>query len=95
MYTRLGAGKGRQVLGANFPGGSARNEIKRRVDAYNERGDMKHGTVSNVVDEIAEELIRMYTESVMQRLGSTEKWDQKAVPKEEERHNRAEAVTNI
>ncbi|HEY1096687.1 MAG TPA: type IV secretion protein IcmB, partial [Alphaproteobacteria bacterium] len=94
MYVRLGANRGRQVLAANFPGGSARNEIKRRVDAYNERGDNKHGTVSSVVDEIAEELINIYTSTVMARMGTVETLDQAKIPeKREERQNRTEAVT--
>jgi intracellular multiplication protein IcmB len=94
MYTRLGANRGRQVLAANFPGGSARNEIKRRVDAFNERGDTTRGTVSHVVDEIAEELIRFYTETIVARLGNTDAWEKKETAKEHERQNRAEAVNH-
>jgi intracellular multiplication protein IcmB len=94
MYMRLGAGRARQVLAANFPGGSARNEIKRRVDAYNERGDTRRGTVPAVVDEIAEEMIRVYTETVMERIGKVEPFEMaREEPDIEERENRTEVVT--
>ena len=95
MYTRLGAGRGRQVLAANFPSGSARNEIKRRVDAYNESGDTRRGTVASVVDEIAEELIRIYTQTIIDRMGADDLENSKAADKEEARENRAEAVTTL
>lgn len=92
MYTRLGANRGRQVLAANFPGGSARNEIKRRVDAYNEAGDTKRGTVMHVVDEISNEMVRLYSDNVMARIGVDNLDQAKTVEPEEQRQNRAEAV---
>ncbi len=94
MYTRLGASRGRQVLAANFPGGSARNEIKRRVDVYNEAGDNKRGTVSNVVEEIAGELVRIYSDNIMSRIGVDQLEAEKPIDREEDRESRVEAVVN-
>ena len=68
LYTRLGASHGRQVLAANFPGGSARNEIKRRVDSYADAGDVKRAMASVVIEEIADELVKMYTELSMNKM---------------------------
>ena len=59
LYSRMGASRARQVLAANFPGGSARPEIKRRVIALSEEGDEggKAAAVSAVIDGIVEELV--------------------------------------
>jgi intracellular multiplication protein IcmB len=58
LYTRLGAGMARQMLAANFPGGSARTEIKRRVMMRSEKSaDGKSALTSAVIDEIVEELV--------------------------------------
>jgi intracellular multiplication protein IcmB len=57
LYTRLGAGRARQVLAATFPGGSARNEIKRRILMRAQAGEAKAAAVSAVVEEIVEELV--------------------------------------
>ncbi|MCB9964140.1 MAG: type IV secretion protein IcmB [Rhodospirillales bacterium] len=61
LYNTLGAGAARQLLAANFPGGSARSEIKRRVLMRAEKargGDMdKSGAQSEVINEIVNELI--------------------------------------
>jgi intracellular multiplication protein IcmB len=60
LYSILGASMARQVLAANFPGGSARTEIKRRIlmrAEKNRGGDMdKSATQSEVIKEIVEEL---------------------------------------
>ncbi|MDB5477771.1 MAG: IcmB (DotO) protein [Alphaproteobacteria bacterium] len=65
LYTRIGANNARQILAASFPGGSARNEIKRRVDAYADQGDVKKAMASQVTDEIAEELVEKFTRFTM------------------------------
>ena len=57
LYERLGAGKARITLAANYPGGSARNDIRRRVLANSEEGDTRSAAISAVIDEIVEELI--------------------------------------
>lgn len=60
LYTKIGAGRARQMLAANFPGGSARSEIKRRVLSYaEETEDGKEASVSGVIDEIVDELCLM------------------------------------
>ncbi len=58
LYDRLGAGRARQMLAAAFPGGSARNDIKRRVLMKSEKeGDSKSALVSAVIEEIVEDLV--------------------------------------
>lgn len=57
LYNKLGAARARQMLAANFPGGSARGEIKRRVMMLAEKGEVRSAAVSQVVEEIVNELI--------------------------------------
>lgn len=57
LYSRLGARRGRQLLASNFPGGSARSEIKRRVFTRAETGENQTVAVSAVIEEIVEELV--------------------------------------
>lgn len=57
LYNKLGASRARQMLAANFPGGSARGEIKRRVLMLAEKGEVRSAAVSQVVEEIVNELI--------------------------------------
>jgi intracellular multiplication protein IcmB len=59
LYTRLGAPQARRLLAANFPGGSARNEIKRRIAFYSEKGDADHASVNAVTEMIIEELVEL------------------------------------
>ena len=57
LYRRIGAGRARKMLAANFPGGSARAEIKRRVLIRSEQGGASRSAAVNiVVEEIVEEL---------------------------------------
>jgi len=57
LYSRLGAAQARRVLAANFPGGSARSEIRRRVTmAMDKGGDSEQATIGAIVDQIVEEL---------------------------------------
>jgi intracellular multiplication protein IcmB len=59
LYNRLGAGRARQLLASNFPGGSARTEIKRRVMMKSESDtDSKAALTSGVIEEIVEELVK-------------------------------------
>ena len=46
LYAKLGAGRARQMLALNFPGGSARTEIKRRVMMLAEKGEIRSAAVS-------------------------------------------------
>lgn len=58
LYVRLGAGRARHMLAAAFPGGSARNEIKRRVMMKSEKeGESKTALTSAVIEEIVEDLV--------------------------------------
>lgn len=57
LYTRLGASHARRLLAANFPGGSARGEIKRRVTAFSDKGDVEKASIGAVIDMIVEELV--------------------------------------
>ena len=57
LYDRLGAHRARQMLAANFPGGSARGEIKRRIMMLAESGDTRSAAIGAVIDTIVEELV--------------------------------------
>jgi intracellular multiplication protein IcmB len=57
LYARLGASSARRLLAANFPGGSARTEIRRRVGIWSEKGDVEKANVGAVIDEIVDEMI--------------------------------------
>ncbi len=58
LYARLGASQARKLLAANFPGGSARSEIRRRVVSLSEKGgDTDKSTVAAVIEKIIEELV--------------------------------------
>lgn len=64
LYSRLGARRGRQLLASNFPGGSARSEIKRRVFTRAEAGETQTVAVSAVIEEIVEELVAQSSQNV-------------------------------
>ena len=57
LYVILGAPAARQILAQFFPGGSARQEIKRRVVLLIERGEMEMGATGTVINELVEELV--------------------------------------
>ncbi|MCI5060374.1 MAG: type IV secretion protein IcmB [Alphaproteobacteria bacterium] len=57
LYERLGAHRGRQMLAANFPGGSARGEIRRRIMALSEEGRTRSAALSAVIESIVDELV--------------------------------------
>jgi intracellular multiplication protein IcmB len=57
LYAKLGAGRARQMLASTFPGGSARNEIRRRVLAKSEGGETRGAMISAVIEEIVGEII--------------------------------------
>jgi intracellular multiplication protein IcmB len=59
LYNKLGAGRARQMLAAMFPGGSARNEIKRRVLMRAAAGEARGAAVSAVVEEIVDEMVAL------------------------------------
>lgn len=57
LYDQLGAHRARQMLAANFPGGSARGEIKRRIMASTNNGERRSEALSAVINEIVGELV--------------------------------------
>ncbi len=57
VYLKLGASRGRQMLAASFPGGSARNEIRRRVLSKSEGGESRSAMISEVINEIVQEIV--------------------------------------
>jgi intracellular multiplication protein IcmB len=57
LYARLGAAQARRLLAANFPGGSARTEIRRRINELADAGKTEEASVGNVIDTIANEMI--------------------------------------
>lgn len=57
LYERLGAGLARRMLAAAFPGGSARNEIKRRVAMKADGGEADKASTFAVIEEIVEEMV--------------------------------------
>lgn len=57
LYARLGAQRARQVLAMNFPGGSARQEIRRRVALATEKGEVEGAATGLVIEEIVSELV--------------------------------------
>ena len=57
LYTSLGAPAARQILAKYFPGGSARQEVRRRVVLRTEKGEIESGATSVVLQELSKELI--------------------------------------
>lgn len=57
LYSVIGAARARQMLAMKFPGGSARNEIRRRVLSNSESGDNRQSMISGVIENIVEELV--------------------------------------
>lgn len=66
LYARLGASQARRLLAANFPGGSARSEIRRRVIMLSDKGDAEQSTTGAIIDHIVDEL----SESAKARLNA-------------------------
>ncbi len=57
VYLKLGASRGRQILAASYPGGSARSEIRRRVLVRSESGESRQAMVSAIIEEIVNEIV--------------------------------------
>jgi len=56
LYVRIGAARARQVLARAYPGGSARDDIRRRVLARSEEKGARHALIGEAIAEIVEEL---------------------------------------
>ncbi|HAJ90018.1 MAG TPA: type IV secretion protein IcmB [Rhodospirillaceae bacterium] len=65
LYAKFGAGRARQMLAVSFPGGSARNELKRRVLLKSDSGDSKAAALSAIIDELVDELIDTYNKQAL------------------------------
>ena len=63
LYSMLGAARARQMLAMKFPGGSARNEIRRRVLSDSKEGDSRQAMIGAVIEKIVNELIEESKES--------------------------------
>ncbi len=57
LYLLLGAARARQMLASKFPGGSARNEIRRRVLSNSDSGDSKNAMIGTVIEGIVNEMV--------------------------------------
>jgi intracellular multiplication protein IcmB len=57
LYIALGAGQARQVLARFFPGGTARQEIRRRVVLRTEKGEVESSATGVVIEEMTAELV--------------------------------------
>lgn len=57
LYERIGASIARRMLAAAFPGGSARSEIRRRVDMRSDSGEVESAATYAIVEEIVEEMV--------------------------------------
>ncbi|HAX91786.1 MAG TPA: type IV secretion protein IcmB [Rhodospirillaceae bacterium] len=64
LYTALGAPLARKVLARFFPGGSARQEIRRRVVQRTEAGRIETAGTSFVITDLANEIIKTVRESL-------------------------------
>ncbi len=71
LYTALSAPTARQTLAKFFPGGSARQEVRRRVVLRTEKGDIESGATSVVIQELAQELINRAHEDPSQTMSRT------------------------
>lgn len=78
LYEKLGASRARQMLAANFPGGSARGEIKRRILMLAEKGETRAAAMNEVIKTIVNELIEAAGESLTKRPEDLDKEQKKA-----------------
>lgn len=68
LYTALGASHARQVLAKYFPSGSARQEVRRRIVSYTEKGQIEAGATASVIQELAAELVKSAREDAARAL---------------------------
>ena len=57
LYNKVGASRARQLLASEYPGGSARSEIRRRVLANSESGEARAAMIGAIIEEIVDELV--------------------------------------
>ncbi|QQR68256.1 MAG: type IV secretion protein IcmB [Alphaproteobacteria bacterium] len=68
LYSRLGAARARKLLAQAYPGGTARQEIRRRVILRTESGQIEAGAISAVLEEIVEGLAGIYAKEIQRVL---------------------------
>ncbi|MGB4101415.1 MAG: type IV secretion protein IcmB [Alphaproteobacteria bacterium] len=56
LYSRIGAARARRLLAMFFQGGTARQEIRRRIINRTERGEIEGAATTTVIEEIATEI---------------------------------------
>ena len=71
LYSVLGAGIARKILAANFPGGSARSEIKRRILMRAEKARAGEIDRSAAQSEVIKEIVEELTEAAKSKLDKT------------------------
>ncbi|HEU0118754.1 MAG TPA: type IV secretion protein IcmB, partial [Alphaproteobacteria bacterium] len=57
LYVALGASAARNILAKYFPGGTARQEIRRRIVLRTEKGEIESGALGSVIEEMVQELV--------------------------------------
>lgn len=57
LYARLGAQRARLTLAINFPNGTARTEINRRIALANEKGETEGAAKGKVIEDMVNELV--------------------------------------
>lgn len=57
LYNKIGAGRARIVLAATYPGGSARDDIRKRVLERSEDGDDRNAMTAAIIEDIVDELV--------------------------------------
>lgn len=61
---RVWARRARKLLAQAYPGGTARQEIRRRVILRTESGQIEAGAISAVLEEIVEGLAGIYAKEI-------------------------------
>ncbi len=69
LYAKLGAARARQMLSATYPGGSARNEIRRRVLARSESGESRSAMISTIIQEMVDEMVEASKKALREETG--------------------------
>ncbi len=69
LYAKLGANRARRMLAITYPGGSARNEIRRRVLAKSESGESRSAMISAIIQEMVDEMTDASKQALKEEVG--------------------------
>jgi intracellular multiplication protein IcmB len=69
LYTKLGAARARQMLAITYPGGSARNEIRRRVLQKSESGESRSAMIGSIIQEMVDEMTEASKKALKEETG--------------------------